>query len=242
MADAVAAVTIEISELHVTVPRTARYYMIGAPSGHVRDVWIVCHGYAQLAAQFAEPFRALADEARIVVVPEALSRFYVAASDAGYHGAAVPVAASWMTREDRDVEIDDIVTYLDTLAERVVELLATHGVSRSEIRLNVLGFSQGAAAASRWAARGAIAVDRLVVWGSGIPSDVNIRAMAERRSGFRVDVVYGLRDKLLAGPAIEAQRAMLEAAGVLYRVRTFDGGHVLNRVLLREIAGGAGAG
>ena len=52
--------------------------------------------------------QALEDESRVLVAPEGLSRFYVNAT----HGL---VGASWMTREDRQHEIDDYVGYLDAI-------------------------------------------------------------------------------------------------------------------------------
>ena len=38
-------------ELHLTVPRTARYWTLGEPGPGLRQVWIACHGYGQLAAR-----------------------------------------------------------------------------------------------------------------------------------------------------------------------------------------------
>jgi len=219
---------------HITVPRTARYYVVGTPSPNTRDVWIACHGYGQLAAPFAEPFRAVASDTRIVLVPEGLSRFYTVASQ-GQHGPEATVGASWMTREDRDVEINDIITYLDHLAEHTLAMLASHGVERENVRVGALGFSQGTATVSRWVARGATLVDRLIVWGGGIPHDVNVRALTERTPQLRVDAVYGVRDQFITPAHVEALRTMLEASGVPYTIRSFDGGHALSRHTLREI-------
>ncbi|HEV2641131.1 MAG TPA: hypothetical protein VGT98_00415, partial [Candidatus Elarobacter sp.] len=164
---------------HVSVPRTARYYVIGKPRDTVRDLWIACHGFSQLARDFAEPLRTLEDDTRLIVVPEALSRFYLDSHPTRTH--ASKIGATWMTREDREAEIDDIVTYLDALYERMLEELAAEGASRDRMRVHALGFSQGATAVARWAARGSAVVDHIVAWGHGIPVDVNLRALTERR-------------------------------------------------------------
>jgi len=218
---------------HVIVSRTARYYRLGAYGPLVRDLWIACHGFSQLAARFAEPFAGVVDDTTVVLVPEALSRFYLDSRPA--HTRQSPVGATWMTREDRDAEIGDIVTYLDTLYERALEALALAGGARERIRVHALGFSQGAAAASRWLARGSARVDHLVAWGSGIPDDVNLAAAAQRRPGFHVDLVHGSGDGLATAELIVAQQAMLEAAGVPFRIRSFEGGHVMNRAVLRDL-------
>lgn len=221
---------------HIVVPRTARYYMVGAPSPLVRDVWVVCHGFSQLARAFAEPFRAFEDDHRLIVAPEALSRFYLDSRPA--HTRASPVGATWMTREEREIEITDIITYLDALYERLVESLATHDVARDRIRVHALGFSQGAAAVARWAARGSAVVDHLVLWGHGIPDDVNVRALGERRPDLTIDLVYGERDGFATSEVIAASRAVLEGSGVPFRMIPFAGGHVLSTAVLRTLLAG----
>src|SRR5512138_2618676 len=131
------------AEQHIAVTRTARYYVVGGTDTEsdeaVRDLWVVCHGYGQLAATFVAPFEKLATPWRRIVAPEALSRFYLDASRTP--GDAEPrVGATWMTREDREREIDDQVSYLDALVDRV-----RPGGAAGGVRLRVLGFSQGVA-------------------------------------------------------------------------------------------------
>ena len=41
--------------LKLTVSRTAHYCLMGRPGMHIRQLWIVCHGYAQLAAEVGFP-------------------------------------------------------------------------------------------------------------------------------------------------------------------------------------------
>jgi len=68
-------------EHHFTVARTARYEQLGEPSAATRQLWLVAHGYGQLAEYFIRHFKAVyaADPAgTVVVAPEALSRFYLA--------------------------------------------------------------------------------------------------------------------------------------------------------------------
>jgi predicted esterase len=230
----------ELTPIHISVTRTARYYQIGAPNPLVRDVWVVCHGFSQLAADFAVFFQAFEDDSRLIVVPEGLSRFYLDTRPG--HTAESKVGALWLTREDREAEIADIVGYLDKLYERVLEELAAHGVERDQVQVHALGFSQGGPAVSRWAARGSAVVDHLVPWAHAIPQDVNLRALGERRPGLRIDIVYGTRDRFIGEDAVEEQRAVLESSGVPYSMRSFNGGHALNLVVLRELIGGKPAG
>src|SRR5690348_9673298 len=103
-------------EFHIAVGRTARYVVLGstAKTGGLREVWVVLHGYGQLAATFARYFEILDDGTRLIVAPEALNRFYLTGPTSGPANER-PVGATWMTREDREHEIEDYVAYLDTL-------------------------------------------------------------------------------------------------------------------------------
>lgn len=223
----------DLPPFHISVARTARYYQIGKPTQLVRDLWFVCHGFSQLAVDFAVPFQALEDDSRLIVAPEGLSRFYLDTRPG--HSGASKVGALWMTREDREAEISDIVTYLDALYERMLGELAAHGVDRDHVRVHALGFSQGGPAVSRWAARGSAVIDHLIPWAHAIPQDVNLRALGERRPYLRIDMVYGTRDRFIGEDAIAEQRATLEASDVPFLMREFKGGHALSLSMLREL-------
>ncbi len=225
--------TMDVTTHHIVVPKTARYYILGDINAVTRDIWIVCHGYSQLAGRFLESFRGVAAPGRVIIAPEALSRFYVGAELP--HTAASKVGATWMTREDRDAEIGDIVSYLDAVYEAVLKELGTYGVNRDQVRINALGFSQGGASVSRWVARGNAHVDRLVVWGSSLPNDVNLRGLAERWPDFSVDLVYGSSDLAMGPNNSDAQRAMLEGANVAARLVEFEGGHVVDSATLVRV-------
>ena len=128
----------ELREDTLRVRRTARYYTAGPPPGEARAAWVVLHGYGQRADDFAAQFAAVVEAGSCVVAPEALSRFYP-------EGTRGRVGASWMTRAHREAEIADYLAYLDALVERLF--------GKRPLPLHVLGFSQGAATAARWAAR-----------------------------------------------------------------------------------------
>src|SRR5688572_17917874 len=95
-------------EHHLRVQRTARYYALGSVGAHVRCIWVVLHGYGQLAASLLSRCAPLAGDDTLVVAPEALSRFYLAPVSPADHRNA-KVGASWMTREARESEIADYV-------------------------------------------------------------------------------------------------------------------------------------
>ena len=218
-----------LHEHHFAVTRTARYVTLGDASAPVTQVWFACHGYGQLAAPFAQNLSVLDDGTRLVVVPEALSRFYVDGGT-GRHGPHSKIGASWMTREDRLAEIEDHISYLDALYALVFTDLARDGVE-----VIALGFSQGAATVCRWLARGQARVDRVVLWGGMIPQDV---LAAQGRGGLRdlpLTFVVGTRDEFVSQAALAEYRQELESHGVTAPLVTFDGGHRLDDETLRQL-------
>jgi predicted esterase len=205
-----------VTEHHLRVRRTARYYTLGPQDGPVTESWIVCHGYAQLARHFIRSFQPLDDGRRLIVAPEALNRYYHESAP-GVHAADARVGATWMTREDRSHEIEDYVAYLDALVGHVSEGRG------GGVRRVALGFSQGAATVSRWAALGAAPIDHVVLWGAGIAHDLPLHAAVFR--GAALTLVAGSRDRYLDDRRVDRERERLHAAGVAHAVLRYDGGH-----------------
>jgi predicted esterase len=210
-------------EHHLLVHRSARFVTLGPTDGSAREVWVVLHGYGQLASRFGEAFAALDDGTRLIVVPEGLSRFYLDQSSGR-------VGASWMTREDRAVEIDDYVRYLDAVAEAV-----TTGFPPRPMHL--LGFSQGSATACRWIERGAVRPVRLIVWGGEIPPDLDWSRARSRFARIPVVLVAGTEDRYIPPEALTQFGALLALNGVRHTVVRFAGGHEIHSATLRELAG-----
>ena len=96
------------------------------PAGGFSELWVLLHGYRQLAPRFLRHMRALHAPHRLLVAPEGLSRFYLEGRP-GPHRGGDPVGASWMTREDREAEILDYVEYLDRVVEWGVEAARGRG-------------------------------------------------------------------------------------------------------------------
>jgi predicted esterase len=216
-----------LQEHHLSVSRTARYFTLGNSSGGVEEVWFACHGYAQLAARFLEKLRVLDDGRRYLVAPEGLSRFYLTESPAERR-----VGASWMTREDRLREIDDYLRYLDALYREVLGQ-----VEGPAVRVTALGFSQGTATVSRWAALGQSRIDHVVLWGGELPPDLDLAATRDRVRGVRFTLVYGERDEYITRKVVDGMTARLREHDIPHHVHAFAGGHEIDPEVLRTLAG-----
>jgi len=218
-----------VHERHLVVTRSARYAVLGEEVPRPAEVWFVLHGYGQLAARFLPAFEPLADGSRRIYAPEALNRYYTE-ERAGVHGPDSKVGATWMTREDRLTEIADYVRYLDTLYRHVFA-----EVARDASRVVALGFSQGAATAARWAALGGTRIDQLVLWGSGAPPDLDWRAAGLARTALPLTLVYGRDDEWFGERAALVEAERLRAHGITPTLLGFEGGHVLDAGIVREL-------
>jgi predicted esterase len=204
------------------VDRTARIATLGAPAT-AATWWVVLHGYGQQAADFVDAFDGVAGPDRAVVAPEALSRFYVDGLETHEE-----VGASWMTRAAREQEITDYIAYLD----RVVEHFRPEGTPPS---VQVLGFSQGVATASRWALLGDTAVDRLVLWGGAPAHDLNLSTHAAQLRRMELTMVVGTDDPYVTPERRTLVQKTLARHDIPVTLHTFEGGHRLDDDTLRQV-------
>jgi len=216
---------------HLRVQRTARYYTLGGSNVAPRTIWFVIHGYGQLAGDFVRYFGDLANDETLIVAPEAMNRFYLVSPDKA-PARDRPVGATWMTREDRDSEIADYVEYLDALHEEVVGQ-----APRAELRVNVIGFSQGSATATRWMTHGRALVQRLILWGGLMPPETNLARGPAALRHIPLTLVLGNRDHYVDDAMLAAEQARLDAAKIPFEVIRFEGGHVINRAVFGRLIG-----
>jgi predicted esterase len=215
---------------HLQVPRSARYAIMGSLESELSEVWIVCHGHGQLARRFLSRFLPLERADRLFVAPEALSRYYLGAPFAGPHPSETPVGASWMTNEDREVEMQDYIGYLDLLYEEIFSV-----VDRAKVRLWVLGFSQGVATVARWVARGKVDPDRVVLFAGLLPPELDADGAARLARRSPLTIVLGARDSFAKPDLIAAQEARLRELRVPHAMIRFEGGHEITPDVLKVL-------
>ena len=214
-----------MTEHHLAVIRTARYYQLGELSATTRRVWFVCHGYGQLAAYFSRHFAFIteADPATVIIAPEGLSRFYL-------NGNGGRVGASWMTRDDRLHEIEDHIGFLNQLANQVLAQCA------DDVRVTVLGFSQGTATVGRWLPWALFLPSHLILWAGSFPDDLEPTAAKRLLQTVPLTIVLGTEDPYISSSQLEHQQEHLRDLGATPRLVTFAGKHELNRAVLEELA------
>lgn len=206
----------------ITTAKTARYFTLGALDDHTTEVWFVCHGYGDLAPHFLKNFKPIKSKERFIIAPEALSRFYLK----GYSGK---VGASWMTKEDRLNDIKDYVNYLDSLYHSLLY------DKKSEVDVNVLGFSQGAATVCRWISNGNCSIKNLVLWAGLFPPDLDLKINREIFQGFNTWLVYSSADPHLKSKKVQNQDQVLAEHKIPHQTISYEGKHEITEEGLNEL-------
>jgi predicted esterase len=195
---------------HLSVNRTARIYQQGAISETTRYVWLTAHGYGMLGQYFIRKFEPLSSDEHVVIVPEALSRFYS-------EGLTGKIGASWMTAEDREHEIGDYIAYFEKAYETMIAPFLTE-----HIKVIALGFSQGSTAMFRWANASRYRIDHLIGWGGPIPPDVLANW---KLTDTPVQMLIGDNDPFVPMDKLQEQMPGIQAVIPQIELHIYEGGH-----------------
>jgi predicted esterase len=202
----------------LTVSKTARYYTLGTFSETTQEVWVVLHGYAQLASDFLIPFSTLNDGFRYIIAPEGLNKFYA-------KGLGGKPAATWMTSEMREQEIADYISYLDLLYQ-------TLGLERGSHKIMLLGFSQGVATATRWLHHTSHRIDELIVYAGEVAAELR-NPVAPKLLSIPITYVTGNNDRLISPEKLADVRLFMQQLNA--REIVFDGGHEVKAEVLKTL-------
>ena len=196
--------------------KTYRYEIQAPPSSErAPKIIIALHGYGQLAKYFMRKFEALSKD-YIIVSPEGPHRFYLT-------GSSGRVGASWMTKEARDMDIEDNLHWLNALLDELKQ-------SYNPDSIALLGFSQGAATAARCYQQNPKLFDRLILWAAVFPPDLERGSFNSNNS---MHFVLGNQDEYYQGDDAEALKKSYLNLG--FKVHTYEGIHDIDSKVLAEI-------
>jgi predicted esterase len=200
----------------------APYYKAGSVCQTTTAIWMIFHGYGQLADEFKEHFRHLDAEKHVMILPQGLSKFYL-------KGIDNKVGASWMTAHDREQDIQNYCAYLQAI------YMAEVSPYREKFTFNLLGFSQGAHTVSRWIYRENITFDKLILWGASLAHEIDWKIVASHFSGGSNILVIGDQDKYINEDALEKLRHRYHTIGLNYDLIRYHGGHDIYPEVLEKL-------
>ncbi len=203
------------------VNKTARYSTFG-DAKTARTVWIVLHGYGQLTPYFIRKFQSLSEKDHFIIAPEGLHRFYL-------NGTSGRVGASWMTKEERESDILDNITYLETVYK---SLILPHSFEHKVL----LGFSQGGATACRWHEKGSYQADQFILWASVFPPDLTITENVSAFNNSKNQFVIGTKDEYYSEINRNKLIEKLNELNLPFETIVYDGTHNIEPSVLLQIA------
>ena len=202
------------NEQKLSAPKTFRYWISGDLE-KANKLLFVLHGYGQLAEFFIRKFKDISED-YIVVAPEGMHRFYL-------KGTSGRVGASWMTKEDRESDIADNLTWL-------TQLLVELNKQKSFKKTILLGFSQGGATAARWYYSNKVHFDQLILWASVFPPDLERPQINSNSNNY---FVIGTEDEFFNELAQNKEIAFFQNMG--YQIIQFHGKHDIDKKILSSI-------
>lgn len=216
-----------MEEKKVSFRFDARYYKTGMVDATTKQVWIVLHGYGQLAQFFIRKFENLKEQNICVVAPEGLSRFYLSElTDQGRKDNKV--GATWMTRENRQMDIDNYLAYLDTVYETELAAFPT-------VPVTLLGFSQGCATVCRWASQGKIKFEKLILWAGLFPPDMDFQAGRDVLATKKTYMVAGDQDPYVTTERIKEFDGLASQLGIQPEKIIFSGQHEIKEEIFARL-------
>lgn len=203
------------------IERTAHVYSMGVDSKDADQIWLIFHGYGQLASRIIRKFDDFSHKNIHVVAPEGFSKFY-------FKRNPLVLGASWMTKMHREDEIQDYLHYITTVYKSL------H--LREDQTFNVLGFSQGSSTMMRWLNHARPKVSKLINWAGEFPKDVDLSELTDYIANIPIKYYcVGDQDQFVNADRIKELKSKIADLGTAFPIREFVGKHEIDRKLLAEI-------
>ncbi len=200
-----------MEQKHIDVSIKASYYTLNSLTDETERVWLVFHGYGQLAEFFIKKFEGLDPKKNFIIAPQGLSKYYLE----GVYGR---VGASWMTKEDRLTEIDNQHSYIKSVLEDIGDI--------SKKQLVYFGFSQGTATMGRFAAYAKISFHQMIIWAGTFPPDTNHEDWQYLTGQEQIHYYTSRDDVYFKEEMIDNQKkTLMEATRREPELHWYEGGH-----------------
>ncbi|MCH4823743.1 esterase [Gramella lutea] len=210
-----------MNEKQISYEITNTYNTLNQYTHRTKCVWLIFHGIGYLSRYFLKYFKHLDPEENFIIAPQAQSKYYL-------NGEYKHVGASWLTRENTELEIENMLKYLDAIYEN--ENL------REVENLNIMGYSQGVSVASRFVARRMIPCKNLILHSGKLPQELRTEDF-EFLENTSFNFIYGTEDEYLRSGVVKVEEDRLKKIFPKnLKIHTFNGGHEVNTELISKFA------
>ena len=211
-------------EKTVSYTTTNTYYTLNTFSEKTTKIWIVCHGISYLSSYFLEHFKSLNPEENYIIAPQAPSKYY---QDKRYKY----IGASWFTRLNIEFETQNIINYLNQVYQTEAKTKMNH-----DLKLIIMGYSQGVSAITRWLAKVPINCSALILHSGSVPKEFDNQTFEYLKEA-KVYCVYGDADDYLSKNKMKEELNYLkELFDKSLEVMCFEGKHEVHEPSLITIS------
>lgn len=209
------------AEKKVSYQISNTYSTLNDFTSQTKNVWVVLHGIGFLSRYFLKYFKDLNPVENYIIAPQAQSKYYL-------NNEYRHVGASWLTKENTEAEIENVLNYLE-------EVFTAEAIQNAP-RFLLLGYSQGVSVATRWVARNKVECDELILHSGGLPKELQPDDFAFLK-GTKVTMIYGTNDEFLNEDrlTLEGERAKTLFGNQL-EIVSFEGGHEVKPELISNFA------
>ncbi|WP_405266526.1 alpha/beta hydrolase [Cellulophaga sp. Ld12] len=210
------------TEKHVSYTTKNTYETLNTLTSKTKNIWIVFHGIGYLSRYFLRYFNELPLEENYIIAPQAPSKYYL-------NGKYTHVGASWLTKENTTLEMENVSSYLDAVfaAEQIPE----------NTNLIVFGFSQGVSIASRWTALNRVKCNQLVLYAGGIPNEMTPEEFKFLEAQHtQVKIIVGTKDEYLNEERMKSESKKIATLfNNKAEITTFEGGHEVRKEIINSL-------
>ena len=208
------------TEKEISYNITNTYSTLNTLSSKTKNVWFVCHGIGYLSRYFLKYFKGLNPEENYIIAPQASSKHYLGS-------AYKHVGASWLTKENTEVEIENIMHYFDAVLE-------SEKIPK-DTNLIVLGYSQGVSIAMRYVVKRQLQCSQLLLLSGGIP--IELVADDFNFLNAKVSVVFGDNDEFITEERMKQEKHKIEILfGDNANIIIFEGKHEVKKEIINSFA------
>jgi predicted esterase len=210
------------SEKTVTYSSQNTYLTLNPITQKTKNVWLVFHGIGYLSRYFASYFESLDPHENHIIVPQAPSKYYLK-NEYKY------VGASWLTKENTPMEIDNVLNYVDAVVDS--EKIP------ADLNLILFGFSQGVSIAMRWMVHRKIEPKALLLYAGGIPNELKKKDFEFLDlNTTTVKIIYGDSDEFLTDDRLKSEKVKIDTLfNGKAEIITFKGGHEVKPEIIQGL-------
>ncbi len=182
-----------------------------------KKIWFVCHGLGFLSRYFISYFNELNTDENYIIAPQAQSKQYL-------NGKFKHVGASWLTKENTQFEIENILNYLDSVYKN--ENIP------NDIEFNILGYSQGVSIVTRWISKRKIKCNNLYLYAGKVPREFTTNDFIHINNTI---FIIGDNDEYVNDEILKSEKDYLENIFKGIKYINFHGKHEVKKDVINAL-------